>query len=127
MLADNLKKFRKQAGLRQEDIARVLGLDRSAYSYYETGRAEPSITNIKIIAKMLCVDFNALLGYETPVGVVELNNDQQAGYQPQSAEEYDIAKFTADEKLLLAYYRASEDKKRIIDTVKSLYEAEIVE
>ncbi|MBQ8027327.1 MAG: helix-turn-helix transcriptional regulator, partial [Clostridia bacterium] len=41
LFAENLKKFRKLAGLRQDDIAKVIGLDRSAYAYYETGKTEP--------------------------------------------------------------------------------------
>lgn len=58
MFAENLKKYRKLSGFRQDDIAKIIGLDRSAYAYYESGKTEPSIDNLKKIAKMLGVDMN---------------------------------------------------------------------
>ena len=66
MFAENLKKFRNLAGLRQDDVAKIIGLDRSAYAYYESGKTEPSIANLKKIAKAFGVDINCLIGYEMP-------------------------------------------------------------
>ena len=40
--ATNLKKLREAARYTQDDVARALGITRSAYSNYETGEREPS-------------------------------------------------------------------------------------
>ena len=53
MFAENLKKYRKLSGFRQDDIAKIIGLDRSAYAYYESGKTEPSIDNLKSNVKWL--------------------------------------------------------------------------
>jgi transcriptional regulator with XRE-family HTH domain len=48
-----IAKLRKEAGLRQEDIATVLGLSRSSVANIETGRQELSASNLLIVAKLL--------------------------------------------------------------------------
>lgn len=47
---DRLKQARKNAGITQEDIAKILGIAKSTYSGYETGKSEPSM---KAIANMM--------------------------------------------------------------------------
>lgn len=41
-LADRLKELRREKGLNQKDLAKLLGVTESAYGYYEQGRREPS-------------------------------------------------------------------------------------
>lgn len=42
-IAQRLKDLRKHAGLTQEQLAKAIGITRSAYGSYEEGRAEPPI------------------------------------------------------------------------------------
>ena len=37
-----LRDIRKEAGLRQEDVAKKLDVDQSAVSFWESGRCKPS-------------------------------------------------------------------------------------
>ena len=62
MFSENLKTLRKSCGFKQEDVAKVLGIDRSAYSYYEGGKTQPSLTNLIKIAHMFKVDVDELIG-----------------------------------------------------------------
>lgn len=49
-LAENLKFIREFRELSQQKVADRLSIDRSTYSYYETGKTEPSfITAIKLV------------------------------------------------------------------------------
>ena len=41
-LRGNLRYYRTQAGYSQRQVAEYLGLCRSAYTYYETGKSTPS-------------------------------------------------------------------------------------
>ena len=51
VIADNLKRCRKEAGYTQEEAARHLGICRSAYTNYETGRREPKVDYLLELAK----------------------------------------------------------------------------
>lgn len=56
---NKLKELRKNSALTQKQIADVLGIDRSTYSYYENGKASPSLSVLMRIAKV----FNVTLDY----------------------------------------------------------------
>ena len=43
MVGQNIKKFREEKGLRQEDLAEVHGVSRQTIGYLENGRYNPSI------------------------------------------------------------------------------------
>lgn len=60
-IGDNLKKIRNEKGLSQEEIAKLLGINRSTYSNYENNIRQPKIAQLINIAKKLDVNVNALL------------------------------------------------------------------
>lgn len=125
MFAENLKKFRNLAGLRQDDVAKIIGLDRSAYAYYESGKTEPSIENLKKIAKAFGVDINCLIGFEMPEVAPEFNSESFTYSAAGIISEESLGKCNADERYLIACYRASEDKKAFMAAVSKLYESEL--
>ena len=59
---ETLTFYRKQKGYTQQQIADILGINRTTYTKYETSVTEPSIEMLQHLAKLLDVDFNALLG-----------------------------------------------------------------
>ena len=127
MLAENLKKFRKLSGFRQDDVAKIIGLDRSAYAYYEAGKTEPSTENLIKIARMLGVDINTLLGYETEKVSTELRSNTENSYSVSDGLQVDeLGKCTPDERYIIACYRVCENKQAIIEAVSKLYESEIM-
>ena len=52
-IGDNLKILRKRAGKSQEDVANDLGFNRSTYSGYENGVAQPNIENVSVDQSIL--------------------------------------------------------------------------
>lgn len=50
-IPERLKILRKEAKLTQADVAKFLNISESAYGYYEQGRNEISISNLKKLAK----------------------------------------------------------------------------
>ncbi|EDN8735510.1 TPA: helix-turn-helix domain-containing protein [Listeria monocytogenes] len=62
MFGNNLKKLRNKAGKTQEDIAKILGISRGAYSHIENGRNEPDIETIVKLAEIFEVSTDYLLG-----------------------------------------------------------------
>ena len=61
-VADSLKKIRKQYKLTQEDVAKFLGISRSGYTYYETGKSLPSIDVLKKLAAMYDTSIDNVVG-----------------------------------------------------------------
>lgn len=54
--------YRKKKGYTQQQIADILGVNRTTYTKYETAVTEPSIEMIRHLAELLDVDFNELFG-----------------------------------------------------------------
>ena len=68
-LAENLKVYRKNVGLTQEQVTQRLsemGLDitRQSYNRYETNNASPDYGTLMMLADIFGTDINTLLGYE---------------------------------------------------------------
>ena len=51
-LAYMLTSLRQQYKYSQEEIAKRLGITRSAYSYYELGKSEPNLESMKTLAQL---------------------------------------------------------------------------
>ena len=59
----NLIEIRRKKGMKQEEIARMVGLSRAGYSNIETGRRRPSVDMAKRIAAALGFEWTRF--YET--------------------------------------------------------------
>lgn len=56
-----MKIQRVQCGLTQQEIANRLGIDRTTYTKYETGKSEPSFDTLQKIAELLQIPVTELL------------------------------------------------------------------
>lgn len=50
---NNILKKRTDAGMRQEDLAKKLSIDRSTVAKWETGEAMPRADKLPVLAKLL--------------------------------------------------------------------------
>lgn len=60
-ISGRLITLRISKGLPQSEIAKRLGLTRSAYTYYETGRSEPSIASLVTLANFYDISLDELI------------------------------------------------------------------
>ncbi|MCC8118128.1 MAG: helix-turn-helix transcriptional regulator [Bacteroidales bacterium] len=60
IIANNLKAFREAARYTQEDVARALGITRSAYSNYESGDRETPLDVLEKISNLFGCDMYVL-------------------------------------------------------------------
>lgn len=58
---ENLKKSRQRVGLTQQQIANALGITKSTYCCYETGKRQPDIAKLRRLALLLCTSVDELL------------------------------------------------------------------
>jgi len=67
MLADNIKKFRKQLNLSQEELARKAGITYSTLIKLESGvNKNPTVKTLQQLARALEVSLNQLVEGESP-------------------------------------------------------------
>lgn len=62
MIGENIKEIRIKRGITQAQLADKLGLSEKTMSSWEVNRTEPSLQNLKDIAKVLNCTSAALLG-----------------------------------------------------------------
>ena len=61
-ITESLKSIRKQYKMTQEDVAKFLGISRSGYTYYETGKSLPSIDVLRKLAAIYDTTIDAVVG-----------------------------------------------------------------
>ncbi|MBQ3136286.1 MAG: helix-turn-helix transcriptional regulator [Clostridia bacterium] len=118
MLADNLRILRKSFKLTQQEVADILGVDRSTYTFYEAGKSTPSKENIV----KLCDIFNVTVGY---LFGVEKNCPELkvASRSDKVRESLDgLNEISRNEKFILMAYRSldGEKKEQFVDAVKDI-------
>ena len=59
-----IRKLRRERGLTQQRVADSLGIDRSTYAYYESGRTRFNIDIVVKLAHFYQVRYAVLLGPE---------------------------------------------------------------
>lgn len=64
LLGPKLRAARKAKGLRQEDMANMIGVTRSNYTKYETDCASPPYDVLSTICRILEISPNYLLDYD---------------------------------------------------------------
>lgn len=59
--ANKFKKIRKNSGLTQLKLSKLLSLDQTTISKWESGVAVPKVTMLKPLSKLLKVDLETLV------------------------------------------------------------------
>lgn len=103
-LRDLRKKHSKYS---QQEMADMLNISRSTYTYYETGKSEPGQEKLKKICDILNVDFNTLLGYaEDGLNALVASGD--------SSNDIFGALSPNEEQIILAYRSMNSEEKEFI-------------
>ncbi len=82
-LEEQIKHYRKQAGLSQEKMAELIGVSRQAITKWENGTGTPDISNLVAIAELFQISVDELLSQEKVA-------KNQSEYIYESKTEYDI-------------------------------------
>ncbi len=95
-MKEKLISFRKEAGFTQQQIAELLGLDRSTYSCYETGKVRVPLRKLQQLAVIYNLDLNA---FDTSA-VLHLCSDMA-----KENEKLRMKDLTREERMFLAKMR----------------------
>lgn len=61
-LNESLRQLREQRSWSQKQIAEALGVNRSTYTYYKTGRTNPPLSHLLLLCKIYHVSLDTLVG-----------------------------------------------------------------
>lgn len=120
MLGDRLRAIRKEYGLTQQNIADVLGVDRTTYTVYEGGSITPSPATLVKLSQIYNVTVGYLIGVEENHPELRKIPDEKQEKKLLSSDPISLLK--KEEKELLLYFRVLSDaeKHKIIDEMKAL-------
>lgn len=106
IIGRRLAALREESGFTQEDIQKLTGINRTTYSKNESGKAAPSLTNLRIFAKIYGVSLDYLCDIENRKGMTLYDSG---------------SKETKEEKMLVSYFRllSDEDKKKLIKLLEN--------
>ena len=117
LLGMRLRKFRKENGYSQSHIANVLGIERSTYTYYETGKTVPVIFDLMRLADLYDISMDSLLGFHAdasdplafgdPRQPVRASVRRKERYLSESVQD-----LSSEERQLLAFYRSAKPAER---------------
>lgn len=101
-LCDYLKKLRKVYGMTQNVLSEMLGIKRSTYSAYETGRITPTLATIQGLADI----------YQIPIKQFM----QEIEYNGNSIEKHEESEneYRMEQELLHYFYRCNRQKRELI-------------
>ncbi len=109
MLSEQLKIIRKANKFTQQGLADAIGIERSTYASYETGRNKPDVVLLSKIAKVFDVSSDFILEIDT---TVPLNvEDISVQYKKKSGNKL-VSTLSKEEKNVLAKYRLLSDNKK---------------
>lgn len=117
MLSEQLKIIRKANKFTQQELADAIGIERSTYASYETGRNKPDVVLLSKIAKVFGVSSDYILEIDT---TVPLNvEDIPVQYKKKSGNQL-VSTLSKEEKSVLAKYRLLSDSKKteLVDFLK---------
>ena len=116
-LGESLRKIRIENNFTQKNIADVLGIDRTTYTYYETGASNPSPKTLIALSQIYNISVGYLMGVEEnrPIGAGAKTKVSVASGDP-------ISMLKEKEKELLMYFRVldEEKKKEVVELLKKL-------
>lgn len=120
MLGDRLRAIRKEYGLTQQNIADVLGVDRTTYTVYEGGSITPSPATLVKLSQIYNVTVGYLIGVEENHPELRKIPDEKQEKKLLSSDPISLLK--KEEKELMLYFRVLSDaeKHKIIDEMKDL-------
>ena len=121
---NTLKRLRKQKKFTQETVAEILGVDRSTYSYYESGKTKPDFETILTVCKIYGVAIDEITRMFLNDSDMKLVFETEEKEYEKSDSDFNM--LSDREQLMLMYYRQVEDKEGLFEAVKKFYDEDVL-
>ncbi|MBE6732351.1 MAG: helix-turn-helix transcriptional regulator [Ruminococcaceae bacterium] len=127
-LSEVLLKYRELNHFTQQFVADKIGITRSAYTYYETGKTEPSMETLQLLQKLLGIPTEAFFPEERRRGHLIFSDSAKpirtSTYETEVITPRTMGELTKDERELIANYRLADptNKRRARNILDPEYE-----
>ena len=117
---ERLRELRIKSGYTQSQIAKILNIDRSTYSYYEIGKTMPDISSLLTLSKVFNISINELLADEATTKSVADGGQKMDFFRGKKNSSH-IYELSGTEKELVGTFRtiAPEQQKKFLSLLKS--------
>ena len=111
LIGNRLRNLRKEKGLTQDELSKMLNVTKSTISYYENSKRTPTIANLHELANVFNVSFDYLIGNDK---YQIADNNEEYGIYMSKEEIYFIKEIRRYGKL---YDKIIEDPKRFVELI----------
>jgi len=128
-ISDVLRHCRESCSLSQQQVADILGIDRSTYTYYELGNTMPSAPMIIKLARIFNVPYSKFMEVfaENDISLALSDSavpeeDKAHGLISAKLSVEPIYSLSKDEQTILCLYRLlnKEEKQKLIEDARTL-------
>lgn len=117
-LHEKLKYLRKELNLTQQQVADGLGIERSAYTYYEKGTTNPKIKTLCLLARMYNISVDELLDLDIKHDeIMRVNSNNPVVDNWTSSDKFNELSDFEQSVLIRLRLLSGEDKKEVIDYI----------
>ena len=120
VLAKKLKELRKSVCMTQDDVAMLIGMNRTSFSKYENGAANPPLAVLRKLAKLYAVPIESLIVDDVSKNFVNsADTDELLGDFDLNEISMFFSKLSPDERMMILKMRmlSDEDKNKIKDQI----------
>lgn len=110
-IAETLRLLRVQADFSQQNVADILNINRSTYTYYETGKTTPDVRTLYKISKIFGVPIEIFFPDEEKASFFEdpvWSNEKQRPKKTVSADPKKVGDLSSQERSLIALLRSDD-------------------
>lgn len=121
-LGKRLRAIRTANGLTQKNIADILGMDRTTYTFYENESTCPSINTIYNLSKIYNVTVGYILGVEENDPSRCLKEGREPSLKFSDCATLENSRLSKKERYILAAYRtlSPDEQEKFVSSVKAM-------
>lgn len=108
IIGKNIRTYREKMGLRQEDVANYLGLQREVVSYYENGTREVPMNNLKKLSELYGIEIYYLMEENAALNAV----NSVVAFRTEGLTSDDLNVMSDFKKIVMNYLKLSELKEK---------------
>ena len=109
----------------QDDVALLLGMNRTSFSKYENGAANPPLSVLRKLAKLYSVPIEFLIHDDISVSVVENADSYEMLDEGEIEKQVSMffSKLTPEERMIVLKMRLlnEEDREKIIEQINNSF------
>lgn len=117
---DVLRRLRIDCGLTQQAVADALHINRSTYSFHESGKTQPDFQRVTALSKLFDVPLERMVELLSNPGETESAAEKKRAFKKVAAQPMHLGELKPEEKSLIAVFRRCDaaSQQEIYQTAK---------